>query len=156
MTNWLMRLHGIKIEFCNKKCYIQSSVFDNIVMCLSVPPSFQTQPLRITGHALRITHYWSRVIDTMSEIVNQSIQKTFLQAKTFTKKSSRSSKRHRHHFHRHHYWNVFRFHRQNYPRPIYNTNRIRYLLLSTCYNKHFCYNFHSRTTRRFNKIHRLF
>ena len=45
MTNWLMRLHGIEIEFCNKKCYIQSSVFDNIVMCLSVPPSFQTQPL---------------------------------------------------------------------------------------------------------------
>ena len=41
--------------------------------------------LPITHYASPITHYWSRVTDTMSEIVNQSMQKTFLQAKTFTK-----------------------------------------------------------------------
>ena len=26
MTNWLMRLHAIKIKFCNKKCYIRLGI----------------------------------------------------------------------------------------------------------------------------------
>ncbi len=57
MTNWLMRLHDIKIKFCNKKCYIYSSIFNIIVMCLSVPPSFQTQPNEVVFPLVKYLNY---------------------------------------------------------------------------------------------------
>ena len=114
--------------------------------------------LHITRYRSRITHYAARFTHhapptPCPKSLIKACRKTFLHAKTFTKKCLRYSKRHGYNFHRHDYWHAPWLCRQSYYRQIHNTNRIRYLFSDIGFNKHLCYNLHSWTPRRLNQIH---